>query len=74
MCMANVGCNTTNTETDLGCQFMNGGDLEDVPNSCQCKDEWTGPFCELPNCVDEDGAQIECVHGVCTAGGNVSNT
>ena len=73
VCMANVGCNTNNTETPLGCQFTNNtNQLEDVPNSCQCKEEWTGPFCELPNCVDVNGTRIECVHGVCTAGGIVS--
>jgi len=45
-------------------------DFDNIPNTCQCTENWTGIFCEQPRCLDEEGLEeIECVNGVCTEGG-----
>ena len=75
-CTANVGCNLNNTITDLGCQKYDHdqSELLDEPNTCQCNDNWQGPFCGIPKCLNSLGNEtIDCVNGVCTEGGVVSD-
>jgi len=79
MCTPSIGCNTEHTLTELGCQSLNvtgGGPIYiDEPNSCQCADEWTGPFCNQPKCLySRNGEEIKCEHGVCVPGGMDSAT
>ena len=77
MCTASIGCNTKHTVTEFGCQSLNGtsNDTIDEPNSCQCADEWTGPFCNQPKCLSNaTEEEIKCAHGVCIPGGIVSCT
>ena len=76
-CTANVGCILNNTITEQGCQKLDPDNSTltiDEPNTCQCSDDWQGPFCGIPKCLNSAGNEtLECVNGVCTEGGVVSH-